>query len=151
MPMTIATLLSEFDLEMANTRKVLASVPADKFEWAPHAKSSTLGKLVNHLAAMPSLAAAVINGHAKRMPEASSKAELLDAFDKNFPAAREAVAQASDEHLCAFLPAINMTREAVLRNRVMSHMIHHRGQVTVYLRLLGVPVPGMYGPSADEK
>ena len=149
--MSIATLLSEFDQEMANTRKILECVPEDKFAWTPHEKSSSLGKLANHLAAMPSLAAAIINGHAKRTPETNSKAELLEAFDKNLAAGREAIAGASDDHLAATVPALNMTRMAVLRGRVMSHMIHHRGQLSVYLRLLDVAVPGMYGPSADEK
>jgi uncharacterized damage-inducible protein DinB len=149
--MTVATLLSEFDVKMANTRKMLERVPADKFAWAPHPKSTTLGNLANHLAAMPCLATAVIKGHAQKMPEAASKAELLEALDKNLAAAREAIAESSDDHLSAILPAINMTREAVLRGRVLNHMIHHRGQLSVYLRLLDVPVPGMYGPSADEK
>jgi uncharacterized damage-inducible protein DinB len=149
--MTVASLLSEFDREMANTRKILECVPDDRFAWAPHEKSFSLGRLANHLAAMPSLATAVINGRAKRMPETDSKAGLLEAFDKNFAAAREAIAGTSDEHLAAIIPAIDMTRAAVLRGRVIGHMIHHRGQMSVYLRLLDVPVPGMYGPSADEK
>lgn len=144
------TLLSEFDREMAGTRRIPERVPENKFPWKPHEKSSTLGSLANHLAAMPSLAAAAILGQAKRMPDTDSKAGLLEAFDKNLAAGREAVAGASDEHLSATLPAINMTRLALIRGRVMSHMIHHRGQLTVYLRLLEVPVPGMYGPSADD-
>jgi uncharacterized damage-inducible protein DinB len=96
-----------------------------------HEKSSSLGRLGNHLAAMPSLAAAVINGHAKKMPETASKAELLEALDKNLATGREAIAGASDDHLAATIPAINMTRVAVLRGRVMNHMIHHRGQLSV--------------------
>jgi uncharacterized damage-inducible protein DinB len=149
--MTVAALLSEFEQEMANTRRILECVPDDKFGWTPHEKSSSLGKLANHLAAMPSLATAVINGFAKRMPDTGSKAGLMEAFDKNLAAARAAIAGTSDDHLAVIVPAINMTRAAVLRGRVMSHMIHHRGQLSVYLRLLDVPVPGMYGPSADEK
>jgi uncharacterized damage-inducible protein DinB len=149
--MTVAALLSEFDLEMANTYKILECVPDDKFAWAPHEKSYRLGKLANHLAAMPSLATAVINGQAKRMPDADSKAGLREAFEKNLAAAREAIAGTSDGHLAAMLPALGLTRVAVLRSRVISHMIHHRGQLSVYLRLLDVAVPGMYGPSADEK
>jgi uncharacterized damage-inducible protein DinB len=149
--MTVAALLSEFEQEMANTRRILECVPDDKFGWTPHEKSSSLGRLANHLAAMPSLATAVINGFAKRMPDTGSKAGLMEAFDKNLAAARAAIAGTSDDHLAVIVPAINMTRAAVLRGRVMSHMIHHRGQLSVYLRLLDVPVPGMYGPSADEK
>jgi len=149
--MAIPNLLAEFDREMANTRKILECVPEDKFTWSPHEKSSSLGRLANHLAAMPTFAAAVINGQAKRMPEADSRAELLECLDKTIAAGRDAIAGTTDEHLAEFRPAVNMTREDVLRNRVMSHMIHHRGQLTVYLRLLNVAVPGMYGPSADEK
>jgi len=87
---------------------------------------------------MPSLAAAIIHGVAKRMPETSSEAELLEAFDKNLATGRSAMAGASDDHLTATIVALNMTRVAVLRGRVMNHMIHHRGQLSVYLRLLDV-------------
>lgn len=147
----VAKLVSEFDREMAKTRKILECVPDEKLEWRPHERSSTLGKLANHLAAMPIFAAAVVNGMAKRPHDAASNSALLKAFDQNIAAGREALGAASDEHLTAAVPQLNMTRENVLRERMMSHMIHHRGQLTVYLRLLNVAVPGMYGPSADEK
>ena len=111
---------------------------------------SQLGKLANHLAAMPGFAAAVVLGQAKRRPETDSKAELLEAFHENLEAGRAAIAGSSDHHLTARIPALNMTRLALLRGRVISHMIHHRGQLTVYPRLLDVKVPGMYGPSGDE-
>ncbi len=150
--MTIgASLLSEFDREMANTRKILECVPSEKFAWRPDEKSSTLGKLANHLAALPTWAAVIINGQAKKMPEAASQAELLEALDKNVATGREALAGASDDDLAIAMPALSMTRAAVLRGRMMNHMIHHRGQLSVYLRLLGVAVPGMYGQSANEK
>jgi len=147
----VATLLAEFDQEMAKTRRILEFVPEEKFAWKPHEKSSTLGMLANHLAAMPIFVAAIINGMAKRPHDAASKTELLEALDKNVAASREALASAADVHLAATVPALNMTRIAVLRERMLSHMIHHPGQLTVYLRLLDVEVPGMYGPSADEK
>ena len=150
--MTIgASLLAEFDREMAKTRKILVCVPGEKFTWQPHEKSSTLGKLANHLAAMPILVAAIVNGMAKRPHDAVTNPELLAALDKNVTAGREALAGATDDHLAATVPALNMTRLAILRERMLSHMIHHRGQLTVYLRLLDVAVPGMYGPSADEQ
>lgn len=150
--MTIgAKLVSEFDREMAKTRKILECVPAEKLEWRPHERSSTLSKLANHLAAMPIFAAAIVNGMAKRSHDAASNSALLEAFDQNIAASREVLGAASDEHLTAAVPQLNMTREDLLRERMMSHMIHHRGQLTVYLRLLNVAVPGMYGPSADEK
>jgi uncharacterized damage-inducible protein DinB len=146
-----ATLLLEFDREMAKTRRILECVPDERFAWTPHEKSSSLGKLANHLAALPIFAAAVINGQAKKMHDAASNPELLEALDKNMAAGREALAGASDDHLAATVPALRMTRADLLRDRMISHMIHHRGQLTVYLRLLGVAVPGMYGPSADDK
>src|SRR5215469_17120877 len=146
-----AKLVSEFDREMAKTRKILECVPDEKFEWRPHERSSTLGKLANHLAAMPIFASAIVNGMAKRSHDASSNGALLEAFDQNIVASCEALGAASDAHLMATVAQLNMTREDLLRERMMSHMIHHRGQLTVYLRLLNVAVPGMYGPSADEK
>jgi uncharacterized damage-inducible protein DinB len=148
------TLLSEFDEEMANTRRVLERLPEDKFAWRPHEKSFTLGKLANHLTAIPVVVAFIITGQGRKPSETVSKAELLDAFDKNIAAAREALAGASDDHLAKTInvtPVLAKTRLSALRGRVMNHMIHHRGQLTVYLRLLDVAVPGMYGPSADEK
>ena len=150
--MTIAAkLVPEFDREMAKTRRILECVPDEKMEWRPHERSSTLGKLANHLAAMPIFAAAVVNGMAKRSHDAVSNSALLEAFDQNMATGRKELEAASDEHLTATVPQLKMTREDVLRERVMSHMIHHRGQLTVYLRLLNVSVPGAYGPSADEK
>jgi uncharacterized damage-inducible protein DinB len=149
-----STLLSEFDQEMASTRRILECVPEEKFAWQPHEKSFSLGTLANHLAQIPVLAAAIINGQAKRPHEAASQAELLGALDVNVATGREAIARASDDHLNSNVsdrPELAIPRTTVLRSRMFSHMIHHRGQLSVYLRLLDVPVPGMYGPSADEK
>lgn len=147
-------LLQEFDEEMSSTRKILERVPEDKFAWKPHEKSSTLGRLANHLAQIPLAAAAVIRGQAKRPIDVASKAELLELADQNIAAAREAISIASDQHLIESRSAslfFGMPRLEFLRRRVISHVVHHRGQLTVYLRLLDVAVPGMYGPSADEK
>lgn len=151
-PTTIAAkLISEFDREMEKTRKILECVPDEHLEWRPHERSSTLGDLANHLAAMPIFAAAIVNGMAKRSPDATSNSGRLKVFEQNVKAGREALAGADDERLCGTAPQLGRGREDVLRERMMSHMIHHRGQLTVYLRLLNVPVPGMYGASADEK
>jgi uncharacterized damage-inducible protein DinB len=147
-------LLPEFDRETASTRKILECVPEDKFAWKPHQKSSTLGRLASHLAAIPGWAAVVVNGYGKKSPDASSKAELLEVLDRNIAAGRNALAGASDDYLGQTIRVgldLSKPRAAILRERVMSHMIHHRGQLSVYLRLLDVAVPGMYGPSADEK
>ena len=161
--MTISeTLLPEFDQEMANTRKILDRVPEDKFTWKPHEKSMTLGRLSSHVAEMPQWILSTIKEEKLELTpgmkpfNASTKTELMEALDKNNAAAREAIAGATDEHLAKVWRLIYggqevfaMPRAAVLRSMVMSHMIHHRGQLSVYLRLLDVPIPGMYGPSAD--
>jgi uncharacterized damage-inducible protein DinB len=149
----VETLLSEFDEEMAGTRRMLERVPEDKFAWKPHEKSSTLAKLANHLAGIPVGVAFVLSGQFQRPSELASKAELLEAFDQRTAAARAALAGANDDHLAETIrvtPALSKTRRAALQ-WFMNHIIHHRGQLSVYLRLLDVAVPGMYGPSADEK
>ena len=161
--MTISeTLLPEFDREMANSRKMLDVVPEDKFGWKPHEKSFSLGRLASHVAEMPGWATVTITQDSLELTpgqkpfNAATKAELLAAFDKNTSEARAALAGASDEHLHKNWKFIygghtifDQPRTHVLRDMVLSHMIHHRGQLSVYLRLLDVPIPGMYGPSAD--
>ena len=146
-------LLAELDVEMTATRKMLEAVPEDKFAWKPHPKAFTLGKLASHVAAIPVGIAFVINGQGSKPPEAASKAELMELFEKRAGAAREALMGTKDDHLSGTIyvaPGVQKTRESALR-WMTSHLIHHRGQLSVYLRLLDVAVPGMYGPSADEK
>jgi uncharacterized damage-inducible protein DinB len=161
--MTISEmLLPEFDHEMANTRKILDCVPEEKLAWQPHGKSMTLGRLASHVAELPHWAVYTIDQDELVLTPgtkpfiATTKAELMDAIDKNAAAGHEAIAGASDEHLGKVWTLIyagntifSMPRTAVLRNMVMSHLIHHRGQLGVYLRLNEVAIPGMYGPSAD--
>ena len=160
------SLLPEFDHEMANTRKTLERVPEEKFDWRPHEKSMTLGGLTTHLANLPSWVSHGINldeldiapgGNPFRVEQVQSRAEALDNFDRNVAAARAAIAGASDEHLFKHWSLLSngrtvmtLPRVAVLRSFVMNHMIHHRAQLGVYLRLNDVPVPSLYGPSADE-
>ena len=160
-------MLPEFDQEMSNTRKTLERVPEDKFGWKPHDKSGSMGWLAAHVANIPSWASYAINqdtldlapgGVAPTPPAApKSRGELLEIFDKNVAAGRAAIAGAKDEHL--FKPwsllrngatLLQMPRVAVLRSFVMNHIIHHRAHLGVYLRLNNVPVPAIYGPSADE-
>jgi len=162
-----ASLLPEFDQEMANTRKALERMPDDKFDWKPHQKSGTMGWLANHLANLPSWTVYTINqdsldlaptdGESLKWEGKGSRQELLDYFDKNVGAARAAIAEASDEEflkpwslLKGGVTLMTLPKIAVLRGFVMNHVIHHRGQFTVYLRLNDVPVPSLYGPSADE-
>ncbi|HEV8132120.1 MAG TPA: DinB family protein [Acidobacteriota bacterium] len=161
------TLLPEYDQEMANTRKTLERVPEDKFGWKPHEKSMTLGRLAQHLSEIPSWANFTIDKDSLDIappgappyqpPRANSRRELLQLFDKNVTAARAAIAGASDEHLkkpwtllFGGKTVFTLPRIAVLRTSVMNHGIHHRAQLGVYLRLNNVPVPALYGPSADE-
>jgi uncharacterized damage-inducible protein DinB len=157
-------LLPELDQEMANTRKIVDCVPEDKFAWKPHEKSMALGRLASHLAEMPQWASSIVNQDKLEMTPgqkpfiAATKAELMGALDKNVADARAAIAGASDEHLgkiWTFIYAghtiFALPRTAALRSMVMSHLIHHRGQLSVYLRLNDVAIPGMYGPSADDR
>jgi uncharacterized damage-inducible protein DinB len=156
-------LLPEFDQEMANTRKMLERVPDGKFEFKPHEKSMSLGQLAAHTAEIPSYATATIRvermdftGEEKPFSPATRK-ELLEAFDKHVAESRELLSRATDEELMKTWTLtykgnliFAMPRAAVLRTMVMSHLIHHRAQLGVYLRLNNVEIPGMYGPSADE-
>jgi len=160
------SLLPEFDHEMANTRKTLERVPDDKFAWKPHEKSSRMGNLAGHLANLPSWGSLTIGsdsfdmapeGQPVKTPELSSTKAALETFDKNVAATRAAIAGAKDEDL--FKPwallsngktILSMPKAAVLRSFVISHIIHHRAQLGVYLRLNDIPVPSIYGPSADE-
>jgi uncharacterized damage-inducible protein DinB len=161
-------LLPEFDKEMANTRKSLERVPDDKFDWKPHAKSMTVRQLTTHLALFPSWMAetlvtasfdyAPIGGEGFKPPVMNSHQELLEVFDRDVAKAREGLKAASDAQLMANWSLLaggktifSMPRIAVLRGMVMNHMIHHRAQLGVYLRLNDIPVPALYGPSADEQ
>ena len=156
-------LLPEFDQEMAITRKALERVPDDKFGWKPHGKSGTLAWLAGHVATLPQLATWAITqdsvdmASAPRPPQAKNRAELLAAFDKTSAEARKAISSATDEHLTKTWSLLvngktlmSLPRLAILRTLFLNHLIHHRGQLTVYLRLNNVPVPSIYGPSADE-
>jgi uncharacterized damage-inducible protein DinB len=159
-------LLPEFDHEMANTRKSLDRVPDDKFGWKPHDKSPTLGWLASHLANIPHWAGVAIDqesfdmapgGTSLKTPSASSRKEVLETFDQNVAAARQAIAGANDADLMkpwsllrAGQTVMTLPRIAVLRGFVLNHSIHHRAQLGVYLRLNNIPVPAIYGPSADE-
>ena len=161
-------LLPEFDQEMANTRKSLERVPDDKFDWKPHAKSMTVRQLAVHLALFPSWMAetlekasfdyAPVGAAPYKPPAVNSRKELLEIFDRDVAKAREGLKGASDAQLMETWTLLaggktifSMPRIAVLRSMVMNHMIHHRAQLGVYLRLNDLPVPALYGPSADEQ
>jgi uncharacterized damage-inducible protein DinB len=159
-------ILPEFDQEMASTRKVLERIPDDKLDWRAHPKSNTIGWNANHLADLPnwavmtlahsSLDIAPVGGPRYESPKLASRQKILEHFDRNVAAARQALAAAKDEDvvkpwslLQAGNPIFTMPRAAVIRSFVLNHIIHHRAALCVYLRLNDIPVPGMYGPSGD--
>jgi uncharacterized damage-inducible protein DinB len=165
--MSIAdSFLPEFDHEMGVTRQLLERVPEAKASWKPHQKSFSLGDLSAHLSSIPSWAGLTLKqtefdtnppgGQSFTPPTFSSTAETLKVFDENVKTAREAIAATSDgEMMVAWTlknggkDVFSMPRVGVLRSFVMNHLIHHRGQLSVYLRLQDVPLPSIYGPSAD--
>jgi uncharacterized damage-inducible protein DinB len=160
------SLLPEFDHEMANTRKTLERVPDEKFDWKPHEKSFPMGSLAGHLANLPSWGSLTLSsdsfdmapgGESVKTPALNSGKDVLTTFDENVAATRAAIASASDQDL--FKPwtllsngntILTLPKIAVLRSFVMNHIIHHRAQLGVYLRLNDIAVPSIYGPSADE-
>lgn len=162
----IDALLPEFDREMGLTRRALERVPDGQFEWRPHPTSVTLGRLAEHLTEMPRWATMTmtlgeLDMTMQRPPDyvcPSTRAAVLAQFDRYLKEGRGHIAGKIDGEFLApwTLKAggkevFTMPKIAVMRNFVLNHMIHHRGQFTVYLRMLGVPVPSTYGPSGDEQ
>src|ERR1700677_1233832 len=160
-------LLGEFDHEMISTRATLERVPEGKGDWAPHPKSMKMARLAGHLAELSGWGAAIIGqdsfdfrpvGAPPMAPMVmTSRAQILEAFDKKVAEARKQLASASDETLMENWTLLSggqtimtMPRVAFLRSFVMNHIVHHRAQLGVYLRMNDVPVPSVYGPSADE-
>jgi len=160
-------LLPEFDQEMANTRKTLERVPEGKAEFKPHPKSMPLARLAGHVAELPLWGATTLTqdafdfappGGSQFQPTVmTSRAKLLEFFDDGVAKTRAALAAASDDAwqrpwslLKGGQTIFTLPKLAVWRGFVMSHLIHHRAQLGVYLRLNNVPVPSIYGPSADE-
>lgn len=155
-------LLPEFDHEMAVTRKLLERVPEDRFTWKPHPKSMSLVELATHVANLPSWGAVTLSQSefdvaAHRNTAAASRADLLARFDANIAETRAALVGKIDPEMMASWTLkhngqklFTMPKAAVWRSFMLNHLIHHRGQLSVYLRLNDVPVPAMYGPSADE-
>jgi len=155
--------LAELDHELATTRALLERVPFDQADWKPHPKSMSLGKLATHLVDLVGLGIGVLTqpavdlGTAPTAAGVASTAELLARFDEQVKVVREALAGTEDasmgeswtmtfgSHTIATLP-----RAAAMRSAVLNHLIHHRGQLSVYLRLKDVPLPPMYGPTADS-
>ncbi len=160
-----ATLIADFKAEAALTRKVLEAVPEDRYDWKPHDKSMSLGQLASHLAENPSwVEGCVVDVFDMAAMEdykpfaAGSREELLKTQEDNNKTFETVVSGMSDESLAATYTMksgdqviMEAPRQDVVRMIGIHHAIHHRGQLTVYLRLLDVPLPGTYGPSADEQ
>jgi uncharacterized damage-inducible protein DinB len=157
-------LLPEFDMEAATTRKVLERIPDDKLGWKPHTKSWTMEELAFHIAGLPEWGTITIGqdsidvgGERPKHKAAETCQELLAKFDANVAAFRAALAEVSNETLMSPWSLkhdgnvlFTMPKVTVLRSWVFNHAIHHRGVLSVYLRLNDIPVPQIYGPTADE-
>ncbi len=160
-------LLPEYDQEIKVTRRVLERIPDDRGEWKPHPKSFPMGHLAQLVARLPSWTPMVLDQTELDIAPTSGRkfpgytfektATLLAEFDRNAAAGRESIARASDESFDvpwtlkrAGTPVVTMSRYQALRTTVLNHLIHHRAQLGTYLRLVDLPVPEMYGPTADE-
>jgi len=160
-PISVA-LISELDQEAAATSKLLERVPQDKLDWKPHDKSMPLGRLATHIAELPGWGKVTIQQDVLDMAGfeptvLGTVSEIVELFDKNVSEFRDTLSGASDNE---FMKTWTMTYEGkevfaapkmtVVRSMVMNHLVHHRGQLTVFLRMNDVPLPMTYGPSADE-
>lgn len=159
-----AALIPEFEHEAALTRTMLSRVPYEQGEWKPHEKSFAMWALAEHLADLPNFVPAAVDGDSleldpsRRSPASGSVEELLERFDRNVAEAKAALGRATAEGLGKTWSLtrdgavlLSMPKAAVIRTLVLNHAVHHRAQLGVYLRLLDLPVPSTYGPSADEQ
>lgn len=159
--------ISELEREANATRRVLEQVPEGHNDWQPHQKSMPLGRLATLVATMPMWIALMVNndfldlrppgGEEYKTPERQSRTELLTALDESVSQSKAALAATTDEHLLtnwqfrvAGKVVSDLPRHQMIRDAVFQHLAHHRGQLTVYLRLTDAKVPAIYGPSADE-
>ena len=157
-------LIGELKHESANTRKILERVPTDKLNWLPHERSMKLGRLAKHIAFLPAWCGIILNaaefdfatGNLDRSAPESTEA-ILQLFDERLTEAVNVLQSATDEDLNSMWTLrggahviLQLPKKVALRSIAYNHIYHHRGQLSVYLRLLNIPVPGMYGPSADD-
>ena len=159
-----AAMIAELEQESSTTRRVLERVPADKLAWKPHDKSMSLGALAMHIAGGPGFISSWALDDSFTMtgggsPEAKSTADILAAHDASVAQTKANIAKVGDAGLGQTwamktpdgTTVMSMPKAALLRSIALNHIYHHRGQLSVYLRLLNVPVPSIYGPSADER
>ena len=159
------SLIAEIEQESKNTKKMIERVPEDKFDWQPHVKSMTVKALASHIATLSGMAGFVVKsdyldfkeGKLKR-PEINSKADLIKAVEESTRETIDALKSANDEDLnkswvmrMGDYVILNAPKSAAIRTMCLNHLYHHRAQLGVYLRLLDIPIPGMYGPSADDR
>jgi uncharacterized damage-inducible protein DinB len=160
---SIDAILDELSREAETTKRILARVPTQKLDWRPHDKSRTLGELAWHVATIPARIAAMAQVddadalQFKQPPRPDSAEKMAEQFDSLVAGAKENLRRLSDEELQKKIVfragekrLAHMTKSAFLRNVMLNHSYHHRGQLSVYLRLLNVPLPPIYGPTADE-
>ena len=159
------TLAAELQYEALSTRKMLEIVPSEHFEWQPHEKSMTLGKLASHISELPQWTRAALTQEELDFAKNGQKpvvfttsVELVNRFDLLVSDAFELLQNISDTEIMRTWRLRNgekilaeMPRVGVIRSMVLNHLIHHRGQLSVYLRLQNVPLPSVYGPTADEQ
>jgi uncharacterized damage-inducible protein DinB len=162
------SILPEFDLEMANTRKTLERIPDNKLDWKAHPKSNSIGWVGSHLAEIPGWVEGTLTQDSwdfsppgqepYRTPILNSSRQMVEVFDQNVAAARRAIERATDEAFAENWSlqwqgetVFTMPRLAVIRSFILNHTIHHRAILTVYFRLNDIPVPALYGPSGDEQ
>jgi uncharacterized damage-inducible protein DinB len=158
----VAPLIAELQQETQTTRRVLEKIPRDKLTWKPHAKSMSLGQLALHVATIPGALAGFLAGDTFEVgsfdqAEATSAAELIPTLEESVRTAQQFLMGLDEERAAAIWRVTRGGREllaapriAVVRSIMLNHWYHHRGQLSIYLRLLNVPVPSIYGPSADE-
>jgi uncharacterized damage-inducible protein DinB len=155
-------ILMELDQEAQTTKRLLERIPEDKFAWRPHPKSFSLGELALHIASAPEHVAALASQDIAEAPTFSRPApknrqEVMDTFSKSIESAKDALKKMDDARLMSMWTMrkdgkvlLSVPRIGFIRSVLMNHIYHHRGQLSVYLRMLDVPVPSIYGPSADE-
>src|SRR6266849_1410285 len=158
----VDSILMEIDQEAQTTKRVLDRIPEDKLAWKPHPKAFSLGQLALHIASAPgSVAAAAVPDSMEApnfsQPEPKSRQEVLDTFSKSLESAKDTLKKMDDARLTSMWSLtkngkvlMSVPRIGFIRSILMNHNYHHRGQLSVYLRMVDVPVPSIYGPSADE-
>ena len=158
----IDSILTELDQEAQTTRRILERIPDDKLAWKPHPKSFSLGQLGLHIARLPGGLTEAIASDTREVPsfaqpEPKNRQEILDTFSQGVASAKETLKNMDDARLASTWTltrngkaVLSAPRIGVLRSILLNHGYHHRGQLSVYLRMLDVPLPSIYGPSADE-